>query len=225
MGLVLIAALAWWFWHGRGRGRDDAVVRDLESIAMSACGRMEVVTGRTTLPMTEPQPSIASLRRDPRRAWALDYLERACAGYDASAALNAWRVQPPDLVLAKQLGREEATSVALEDLRTSESITELMFALDYLRGTNQLPEGMTLRRGNGIDNPMRVIEFAVEPIRCAGIGSCSGDSLETAWFCLDTGCPRGITLEQIRRAQMPPAEVAAGLALREQLMRYRASPN
>ena len=207
------------------RGSDDAVLRDLESIAMSACVRMEVVTGRSTLPVDEPQPSISSLRRDPNRAWTLDYLERACAGYDASAALNAWRVQPPDLMLAKQLGREEATSVALEDLRTSDSITELMLALDYLRGIDQLPEGMELRRGNGVDNPLRVIEFAVEPIRCAGIGSCSGDSLETAWRCLDMGCPRWICSSVMPRGQMPSAEVAAGLALREALMRYRAAAN
>lgn len=204
------------------RGGQVAVERDFNALAMSACGRMEIITGRAPSPPEIEQPPIAEVRSDPWRAWALDYLERACAGYDATAAMKRWRPEVADVILADDMGVEAATSVALDDLRSSGSITELMLALESLERSGALPEGMALQR-DGVHSRLRVYEFAIEPIRCAAMGSCRGPSLETAWRCIDVGCPPGTTNEQLLRANMPQSEVAAGLALRDALMRYRAA--
>lgn len=206
------------------RGESDAVVRDFEALAMSACGRLEVITGRARVPVDVAQPSIKDLRADPWRSWALDYLERTCAGYDATAAMQGWRPELPDLALAnREMGADLATTIALDDLRNSRSLTELLMALDHLNRFGDFPEGVSLQR-DGVESPARVFEFAVEPIRCGAMGSCRGDSLETAMSCIDIGCPRGTTREQLLIAEMPAAEVAAGLALRQAILRYRAKP-
>jgi len=191
------------------RGADDRLVYDMKTLAFVACGRGD------TLAQTPA-------RLDPRRAWAIDYIVRACAGYDEKKYTPFRRGSGTDMAFAREMGSQAADALAWDDLRTAETSIQLSPAGYHLLRSGTFPANIP--KGLEEGQRMEAFELAVMPIRCRAINACGHQSLLTAWICLQ-GCAPGVTLEQAMRNRLSPATVAAAMEMRRGVVRLRSQRN
>ena len=188
------------------RGAEDFVVRDMFAMAMFAC-----------MPV---RAAHHPARNDPRRKWALDYLDRACAGFDP-AEFRAIEAQPPITALleAKFAGDTEAADArALRDLESAQSPSELGLANAHLFKQRALPFPSP-----DVDEfeQIAAFEFASIPVTCAAMQVCGSESVWAAMLCVQDGCPPGTTGEQAMRRRLSPREYEAALRMRADWLAWR----
>lgn len=189
-------------------GADAWLVYDMEAYAFMACGIAKRLTD---------QPE----RLDPNRAWAIDYVLRACTGYDEKKYTPFLRGMAPDLIFAREMGEPIADALALDDLRTAVTSAQLTPASNQLFRSGKFPVAIPQHLSDG--ERMEAFELAVVPIRCRALNACGNQSLLTAMLCMQ-GCARGVTLEQAMRSRMSPAAIAAAMEMRRGIVRFRSAP-
>jgi hypothetical protein len=160
-------------------------------------------------------------RKDPERAWAMAYLDRACAGFDDDQFAHLPFPKSPQMaaLIARYNGPEAGIRAAEATLRDPDRgtfvVTDGTYLLEQGRFPNQErynlePEGL-----------YRALTLAVHIDVCARMGACGPDSLLTANVCARYGCTHGISYPAAMQRSLSAREIETALRMREDLHRLQ----
>jgi hypothetical protein len=160
-------------------------------------------------------------RNDRERAWAMAYLDHACAGFDPEQFLHLpFPKFPP---MASQIARFDSPEAGI---RAAEATLRdpdrgILVSIDgtYLLEQGRFPNQQ--RYNLDLLGLNRALMQAVHMDVCARMGACGPDSLLTANVCARDGCSRGITYPAAMRRNLSPREYEVALRMREDLHRLQ----
>ncbi|MEJ7745692.1 MAG: hypothetical protein WKF61_02850 [Luteimonas sp.] len=187
------------------KGSDSREVAGMLNSAMHACSK----------PATKADNSRST---DAQHAWAIQYVEAACQGFDASE----FRYTGPPLdiaAIAKKEGKPAAASKALAEISTSNNYFDVASAGWYLIEENQLAN----QEGFGVSQEALAEAFAYASAltTCGQMNACGTKSLLTAQICSTHGCPPGTNYAQALNLILSPKEQQLVQELRSWLSEQR----